>query len=269
MLIGLCGGLSLHHPTHHQANHITATCAGKHVVASYLTKSHGCIPIYYDTKDSKDPNPTTAADVDHTFHTISSLVTFVTKRWQRNYVLERISHTPILEALSKRPFFLLVSIDAPVSQRWQRLLASRRDIKTPSLTFEGFVSQSDAQMYHPTDGLARLMTEAQVKLINSGDGLETLYAAIDRLDLLDEGRLRPSWDQYFMQLASLAAQRSNCMKRRVGAVLVRERRVVSTGYNGTPRGLKNCNLGGCEFFCPPGWDFLKLRFCFFSSRCEV
>lgn len=48
-----------------------------------------------------------------------------------------------------------------------------------------------------------------------------------------------------MQLASLGAQRSNCMKRRVGCVLVRERRVISTGYNGTPRGMRNCNQGGC------------------------
>lgn len=48
-----------------------------------------------------------------------------------------------------------------------------------------------------------------------------------------------------MLLASLASLRSNCMKRRVGAVLVRERRVVSTGYNGTPRGVSNCNEGGC------------------------
>lgn len=49
-----------------------------------------------------------------------------------------------------------------------------------------------------------------------------------------------------MALASLAAQRSNCMKRRVGCVLVgRERRVISTGYNGTPRGIRNCAEGGC------------------------
>ncbi|KAJ8296000.1 Deoxycytidylate deaminase [Rhodotorula toruloides] len=57
--------------------------------------------------------------------------------------------------------------------------------------------------------------------------------------------LRPSWDTYFMLLASLASLRSNCMKRRVGAVLVRDKRVVSTGYNGTPRGVKNCSEGGC------------------------
>lgn len=58
-----------------------------------------------------------------------------------------------------------------------------------------------------------------------------------------------------MLLASLASLRSNCMKRRVGAVLVREKRVVSTGYNGTPRGVKNCGEGGCAR-CNSGGDGL-------------
>lgn len=49
-----------------------------------------------------------------------------------------------------------------------------------------------------------------------------------------------------MTLASLAARRSNCMKRRVGCVLIHNHRIISTGYNGTPRGIKNCNDGGCE-----------------------
>lgn len=65
--------------------------------------------------------------------------------------------------------------------------------------------------------------------------------------------LRPPWDNYFMLLASLASLRSNCMKRRVGAVLVREKRVVSTGYNGTPRGVRNCGEGGCTR-CNSGGD---------------
>ena len=85
-----------------------------------------------------------------------------------------------------------------------------------------------------------------MRLINQGRDLEQLQQTLKELDLSNEQRLRPNWDQYFMQLASLAAQRSNCMKRRVGSVLVREKRVISTGYNGTPRNLKNCNEGGCK-----------------------
>ena len=55
---------------------------------------------------------------------------------------------------------------------------------------------------------------------------------------------RPSWDQYFMDIAHVAATRSNCSRRQVAAVLVRDCRIISTGYNGTPRGVRNCSDGG-------------------------
>jgi dCMP deaminase len=58
---------------------------------------------------------------------------------------------------------------------------------------------------------------------------------------------RPSWDQYFMKIADIARRRSNCMKTSVGAVIVnKDNRVVSTGYNGTPRGLLGCYQLGCD-----------------------
>lgn len=56
---------------------------------------------------------------------------------------------------------------------------------------------------------------------------------------------RPGWDEYFMEIAKVVALRSNCMKRKVAAVIVKDKRIISTGYNGTPRGVKNCNEGGC------------------------
>ena len=56
---------------------------------------------------------------------------------------------------------------------------------------------------------------------------------------------RPDWDNYFMDIAHVAAKRSNCSRRQVAAVIVKDHRVISTGYNGTPRGIKNCFEGGC------------------------
>lgn len=57
---------------------------------------------------------------------------------------------------------------------------------------------------------------------------------------------RPSWDEYFMQMAELTAKRSTCLRRQVGAVIVKEKHIIATGYNGAPRGLKHCDeLGGC------------------------
>jgi dCMP deaminase len=60
-----------------------------------------------------------------------------------------------------------------------------------------------------------------------------------------DSKQRPSWDQYFMNIAHVAAERSNCSRRHVAAVIVKDQRVISTGYNGTPRGVKNCDEGGC------------------------
>lgn len=56
---------------------------------------------------------------------------------------------------------------------------------------------------------------------------------------------RPDWDTYFMDIAHVVGTRGNCSRRRVAAVVVKDRRIISTGYNGTPRGVKNCMDGGC------------------------
>ena len=55
----------------------------------------------------------------------------------------------------------------------------------------------------------------------------------------------PTWDSYFMDVAKVVAKRSNCTRRNVAAVIVKDKRIISTGYNGTPRGVRNCNQGGC------------------------
>ncbi|MBR3211799.1 MAG: dCMP deaminase family protein [Firmicutes bacterium] len=57
---------------------------------------------------------------------------------------------------------------------------------------------------------------------------------------------RPSWDEYFMQMAELTATRSTCLRRHVRAVIVQNKHIIATGYNGAPRGLAHCaELGGC------------------------
>ncbi len=57
--------------------------------------------------------------------------------------------------------------------------------------------------------------------------------------------MRPDWDTYFMDIAHVVARRANCSRRQVAAVVVKDLRIVSTGYNGTPRGIRNCFEGGC------------------------
>ena len=69
------------------------------------------------------------------------------------------------------------------------------------------------------------------------------------LEKLDDSNfvfMRPSWDQYFIDIAKLTSERSNCIKRKVGCIIVKNNRILSLGYNGTPRGTQNCYEGGCK-----------------------
>ncbi len=58
--------------------------------------------------------------------------------------------------------------------------------------------------------------------------------------------MRPEWDDYFIEIAKVVSSRSTCMRRKYGAVIVRDRVIISSGYNGSPRGMDNCiDLGKC------------------------
>ncbi len=58
-------------------------------------------------------------------------------------------------------------------------------------------------------------------------------------------RPRPSWNEYFMRIAREVSERATCRRRKVGAVMVREKRILTTGYNGVPRGIVHCEERGC------------------------
>lgn len=70
-------------------------------------------------------------------------------------------------------------------------------------------------------------------------------AEIEKIKRPVQGGKRPSWTEYFMKIAGVVAERSTCLRRKVGAILVREKRILTTGYNGAPRGMKHCSETGC------------------------
>lgn len=55
-----------------------------------------------------------------------------------------------------------------------------------------------------------------------------------------------NWDTYFIEIAKTTALRSSCIRRQIGCVIVKDNQIISTGYNGTPIGIKNCNNNGCQ-----------------------
>ena len=69
------------------------------------------------------------------------------------------------------------------------------------------------------------------------------------------GDSRPSWDKYFIAIASMVRTRSTCLRRQVGAIIVKDKRILTTGYNGAPKGMKHCSEIGCireKTDVPPG-----------------
>ncbi len=79
-------------------------------------------------------------------------------------------------------------------------------------------------------------------------------ASVKKTNVLWEGKaspargrsgVRPDWDEYFLKLAMLVAERSTCQRHHVGAVVVRDKHVIATGYNGAPAGMKDCLQLGC------------------------
>lgn len=70
----------------------------------------------------------------------------------------------------------------------------------------------------------------------------SLKSIVSNLSTIQE---RPTWDDYFMTIACLTSLRSNCSKRKVGSIIVKDNKVLALGYNGTPVGMLNCIDGGC------------------------
>lgn len=146
-------------------------------------------------------------------------------------------------SLLKRPYCLLVHVDAPILARYDRAMKTGRI--SEDCTLYSFVSTHDSNMKHGPNSLSQLSRMARLHIMNDASSIDALFYQLRKVDFMDKELLRPGWDSYFMALAFLAAERTNCMKRRVGCVIARDKRVVATGYNGTPSGVTNCCDGGC------------------------
>lgn len=226
---------------------ISGTLAsGKTEVARYLTFQGFKLvgvgkPSNGSAKPAQNGSNDTVLECEH-FPDIDQLLDFVTNNWRQHFVISHIEGIEVLHKLQKRPFFLHLSIDAPLLLRYKRYLLKN---ETSPMSSDEFVAKSDELLFNPLNPVIEINNQAHIKIINTTTSLKSLYVKLSELDLMNPERLRPTWDAYFMRLADLAALRSNCMKRRVGCVIVKDNRVVATGYNGTPRHLTNCNEGGC------------------------
>lgn len=167
-------------------------------------------------------------------------------RLEGNYVIDSIRNPYEVRALRSTGNFQLLHLDAPLDLRYERV-RQRGGPRTPA-SREEFVEQEQREMQSDNPASQQLQAchaLADETLLNDGS-IEEFQRKLDTVvTRWLMAAKRPDWDTYFMQIARMVALRSNCMKRKVAAVIVKDKRIISTGYNGTPRGVKNCNEGGC------------------------
>lgn len=207
-------------------------CAGKQTVAEYLRDVHGFSLVELTAGDD--------GGIDELLRKAAD--------WTSRVVACPILSPAHVKRLRKRTMFYLVAVDAPVLRRHARFRAKR----DPNMSLADFIARDDECAFAATvtsqptdDGTVTLphnapfvrecIRIADLVLHNVADGIDAFKRTLRAANLTDEERLRPSWTRYFIQLAHLASMRSNCIKRRVGCVLIKNNRVVATGYNGTPR----------------------------------
>ncbi|EAU92806.2 dCMP deaminase [Coprinopsis cinerea okayama7 len=205
------------------------------------TNGHRAAPNRHDSFLSMSPLPSPAptaspnALMNHSmskplcFSSPNDLLDYVTVNWRENFVTSDLNTKELVDIFIRRPFFMLISVDAPLLDRF------RRSQYFQNFGLEAFIREDDrlvfggSNSFHKESSLHDLRDSINIHITNSYSSIQGLFTHLDDLDLTNPQHLRPSWDDYFMTLASLASRRSNCMKRRVGAVLVRENRVIATG----------------------------------------
>src|SRR5262249_22999837 len=164
----------------------------------------------------------------------------------RNYVVDSVRHPGEVEVLRGRASrFQLWWVDADEAVRLARMRARGRGGDPQTLEQLRALEGRELGGGDPTaQQLLAVQALADATLRNDGTiaELQAQVQALLERSLFFE---RPSWDEYFMAIARVVASRSNCVKRKVAAVITRDRRIISKGYNGTPRGTLNCNEGGC------------------------
>ncbi len=142
--------------------------------------------------------------------------------------------------------FKLIGITADVHHRFERSI--KRGRVGDGETLEEFINKEEREnsSSEKAQQLNRCFELADYKIDNSGS-LSAVYKKLDQI--LHELNYKPykrlSWDEYFMKMAFLVAERSTCIRHHVGALIVNDNHIVSSGYNGSPSGIKDCIELGC------------------------
>jgi len=166
---------------------------------------------------------------------------------RKDCIIESIRTPGEAEALKKKGDFYLIAVDATPQLRYSRIVS--RQNETDKISYEKFLQDEERERTSTEkhkQNLEACIEMSDILLLNNSR-INEFKKKVERV--YEEIKLksrRPSWDEYFIKMAALVAERSTCLRHHVGAVIVKDKRVLTTGYNGAAKGKKDCLEIGCK-----------------------
>ena len=171
----------------------------------------------------------------------------VEQEMERRWVIDGIRNPGEWEELKHLPDFEMIGVTASPDTIIERI--TRRNREGTPLSREEVLAKLNKErgIGEPPEGqqVQRCLDQADFLIVNEGT-LEDLDAKLTHFERLESGEDRPTFHEVFMEIAYTWAKRATCLRRRVGAVIAKDKQQLTAGYNGAPRGVPHCaEMGGC------------------------
>jgi dCMP deaminase len=165
----------------------------------------------------------------------------------RDYVISSIRNPDEISELKKLGAFTLVRVEAPIELRFKRAKDRNRESEKATLEEFRWAEEAETASRNPASQQLHACMKSADKAINNDNSLDHFHTKINVLLeelIMNAKSARPSWDEYFMEVARAIAKRATCDRGKSGCVIAKNKQILSTGYVGSPPGLAHCDEAG-------------------------